>query len=74
MSHPWLTGGFAHPCAQPCFTGRFREVWRAAHLSRSLGLKQRLSWVDGVRFPRVGLSGMLIPLGVLDWVGVGKNI
>ncbi|WP_298203241.1 hypothetical protein [Desulfosporosinus sp.] len=37
--------GFAHPCAQPCFPGRFREVWRAARLSRSLGLKQRLSWV-----------------------------
>ena len=39
--------GFAHPCAQLCFPGRFREVWRAAHFSRSLGLKQRLPYVDG---------------------------
>ncbi|WP_459930651.1 hypothetical protein [Desulfosporosinus burensis] len=40
---PCRMAGFAHPCAQPFFPGRFREVWRAARFSRSLCLKQRLS-------------------------------
>ncbi|WP_040411087.1 hypothetical protein [Desulfosporosinus sp. OT] len=62
-SVPVAKDGEKGPCAQPCFPGRFREVWRAARLSRSLGLKQRLSWVDGVGFPTRVLSGMLIPLG-----------
>ena len=33
---------------------RFCEVWRAARFSRSLGLKQRLSWEDVLVFPKDG--------------------
>lgn len=66
MRRPCRMAGFAHPCAQPCFPGRFREVWRAARFSRSLGLKQRLSCVDDRRLgiPAGWGCRMLSPLGV----------